>query len=168
MKKITILFLLLYININAFSQPMKVEVDGNVSFDNTGYLISEAGEDFASNIESESTVQVSVTSSNYWDKRNNPNGKWRVNVHKSDIQWDSDLILQISRSGNGYKAKNRKSPNIHDGESYLPVTNTPSYFFRGKSEILYIPINVSVSGFSITMGAREYETNIILTVYDDW
>lgn len=149
------------------AQPMVVEVQGNATFNNL-YVISEAGADFPPNIESESNVEISVLYSNDWDKRDNPNGKWRIQINKSDINWNTKLSLLIKRTGDGYRSGSNGHSNIHDGENYLPVTDSPSYFFRGKGEITNIPLQLSISGFSITMGAQEYETGIILTVYDDW
>ena len=167
MKNITIPVLFLFFSIGAFGQPLKVEIENNARFENTNYMINEAGEDFPS-IESESNVQVSITYSNYWDKKDNPNGKWRINVHKSDIQWNSNLMLQIKRTGNGYKGENDKKGNIHDGDNYQTVTNTPIYFFQGKDEINYIPLQLKIEGLSVTMGAQDFETKVVLTVYDDW
>lgn len=167
MKKLAIILIILSFSTGVFCQPISIEIENNARFENPNYMINEAGLDFPS-IESESTVQISVTFSNYWDKKDNPNGKWRINVHKSDIQWNQDILLQIKRTGDGYKAKNDKNGNIKDGDDYQIITDAPSYFFQGKDEITYIPLLLKVDGLSVTMGALDFETNIILTVYDDW
>lgn len=168
MKKILFLFsICLALNLVAFSQPLTIEINGSATFNNLQFNVSEAGEDFPSNIESESNLEVSVVYNNFWDKKDNPNGKWRINVHKTDITWNPDINLQIKRTGKGFKSGGNGNPNIQDGENYLPVSNTPTYFFRGKDEIINIPITVQISGISLTMGAKDFETNIMLTVYDD-
>ena len=168
MKKLLLLFsfnLVLYLV--AESQPISVEVNGNATFNNLQFNVSEAGEDFAANIVSESNLEVSVVYTSFWDKKDNPNGKWRMNVHKTDINWNPDISLQIKRTGNGLKFESTGNPNIHDGESYQPVSDIPVYFFRGKDQIVNIPVEIQLSGISLTMGAQNFETNILLTVYDD-
>ncbi len=167
MKQYLILLIFLAGYISSTAQSMVVEVQGSATFNNL-YVISEAGADFPSNIESESNMEISVLYSSYWDKRDNPNGKWRIHINKSDINWNSNLSLLIKRSGDGYKNGSNGTANIHDGENYLPVTDSPSYFFEGKGEITNIPLQLSISGFSIIMGSQEYETSITLTVYDGW
>ena len=77
-------------------------------------------------------------------------------------------MLEAARTGSGYNPDNNGNPNISDGESFQTITNNPTYFFRGKDQIAYIPFNLRLSGVSVTMGAQNYETNVVLTVYDDW
>ena len=147
---------------------MEISVSGNAIFDNSLYTVSEAGEDFAENIVSESNVEISVVQSSDSDKNNNNNQKWSINVYKTDIDWDSNISLQIKRSGDGKKTKGNGNTNIHDGENYRDVTDVSTYFFQGKAEIINIPIDIQLSGISLIMGARDFETNIVFTVYDSW
>lgn len=161
----SILFLLL-LNF-AWGQELKVTIEGNTTFDNSQYSIREAGEDFSSSIESESYVYISVLYSNYWDKKNNPNKKWRIYIHKSNLSWDTNLTVDAKRIGKGHNLKNKGNPNIYDGDNYQTATNTPTYFFGGKGEITYIPVNLKIDGISVVMGAKEFETNMVFTVYDD-
>ena len=161
----SILFLLL-INI-AWGQELKVTIEGNATFDNSQYSIREAGEDFPSSIESESSVYISVLYGNYWDKKNNPNKKWRIHIHKSDLSWDANLMVEAKRTGKGYNSKKKGNPKIYDGDNYQTATNIPTYFFGGKDEITYIPVNFKIGGVSVIMGAKEFETNMVFTVYDD-
>ncbi len=148
-------------------QGLKVEVSGNINFPSTQFSITEAGDDFPSSLESESLVNMSVLYNDYSNRKINPNQKWRVQVNKADVFWNSDLDLEIIRTGNGERVNSNGSPNINDGTNYQQVTNLPTYFFRGRDEIAYIPVKFKVSGFSITMGAVNYETNIVFTVYED-
>lgn len=150
------------------SQNLKVEVEGEAVFGNSIYSIGEAGEDFPASVESETSVLISVLFTDFWDKKNNPDRKWSMHIHKSDLIWDENLHLQAKRTGKGIKPEKNGSTNIHDGESFQNITNTNTYFIRGKDEIAFIPILLKLSGFSIAMGAGEYETKIFLTVYDDW
>ncbi len=148
-------------------QSMSIDINGNASFNNLIFDIKEAGEDFQPNIESESNLEISITYINFWDKKDNPNEKWRINVHKSDITWNSEINLQIKRSGDGNSTSKKSRIKLNDGENFQTITNTPSYFFRGKDEVENIPLDIQLNGISLAMGAQEFETNIILTVYDD-
>lgn len=167
MRKIqySILFLL-FINI-AWGQELKISIEGDAKFDNSQFSIREAGEDFPSSVESGSSVYISVLYGNYWDKKSNPNKKWKINIHKSDLTWDTNLMLEAKRTGKGYNSKKNGNSKIYDGNNYQIATNTPTYFFSGKDEITDIPISFKIEGVSIIMGAKEVETNIVFTVYDD-
>ena len=165
MKKILCSFIVLFVTFFAYSQQMTIQVDGNVTFDNSLYTIMEAGNDFPASIENESALYVSITKfsgGNY-----NANQKWKINILKSDLIWNPNLILEVIRTGDGRRPDNPGNTIISDGTSYQTITNTSNYFFSGKSEIVNIPINFKLSGVSITMGAKNFETNIYLTVYDD-
>lgn len=152
-----------------FGQGMEVLVDGMVAFDNSNFNIREAGADFPQSIESESSLFVSITSKNHWDKHDNPNKKWRIEIHKSDHVWNDDFVIEVKRNGNGRKStkKKGKKSKINGGENYQPIGAMPNYFFDGTDQISEIPLKVKLSGFSIIYGARDYETSLILTVYDD-
>lgn len=148
-------------------QSLIIEVNGDANFTNMLAPITEAGNDFPSSLESESSVFVSVLQNNQLDKKKNQNQKWRVFIHKMDMTWNSNLILEARRTGNGSRPNNPGNPNISNGENFQQVTDISSYFFEGRSEIIQIPLALKLAGFSVTMGARDYETNIVLTVYDD-
>jgi len=166
MKKIFIVLSLLLIGIISHAQQMNIQVNGNVTFDNSLFSITEAGNDFVSSITNDFPVNVSLQYTSFWDKIFSPNKKWRLNVQKSDILWHSDLKLEIIRIGNGDRPW-RGNVVIHDGTNYQLVTNTSTYFFRGQNEISNVPLYFKLSDYSVTMGAKDFETNILLTVYDD-
>lgn len=166
MKKTAGVLILLFFVVSGFCQ-MVIEVDGNITFNNSSYIITEAGNDFPSSIENESSVYVSVLYSSFWDKYFNPNQKWKVDIQKSDLTWDQDLKLEAIRTGDGTRSWYGGKSNISDGTTYQTITNTSNLFFKGKNEVNYVPLNFKLSGVSITMGAQDFETNIILTVYDD-
>jgi len=152
----------------AFSQQLVVEIEGEGTFNTAMLSIDEAGDDFPSDIEAENPFYVSVFHADSWDKKVNPSDRWNIKIYKSDSNWDNELQLETKRTGNGYNSNGGGNPNIHDGEIYQTVTNTPVYFFRGQSEITDIPVLLKLSGFSLSMGAETYDTNIIFTVYDSW
>lgn len=164
----SILIFTIALSTPGIGQILKVEVEGEARFTNFQNYTIEAGNDFPSSIESESEVHISMVYNNLLNTGNNPNQKWRLTIQKSDLTWNSGLNLEARRTGNGFKRKGAGNPNIIDGMTYQAVTNNPVYFFRGRDEILYIPIQLKVNGFSLVMGASDFETSIVLTVYDDW
>jgi len=170
--KVVLSFFFMLMATFSFSQQLEVLVSGNINFDNSSYAISEAGNDYQASIETQSSIFVTVDYTfwlynYYW-----PQGKkWSISVNKADVLWDPQLKLEIRRTGNGtsYNWNNRKNKvNISDGMEFQPISDTPIYFFKGKDAVYDIPITFKVSGASVTMGAKQFETNIILTVTDSW
>ncbi len=126
------------------------------------------GLDFPSSIESEPTVNISVLYNDNSNAKANPNQKWRIFINKSDLIWNPSLTVEAIRTGSGKNMIHKVFQLISDGESYQEITDVPSYFFKGRSEIAYIPLQFRISGLSVVLGANSYETNIVLTVYEDW
>ena len=168
MKNIFYFILLILIPFLTEGQELTVQVDGDADFTHNLTPISEAGLDYPSTLQAESSVYVSVISNNLLDKRKNPNEKWRIHVHKLDMEWNQELALEARRTGSGFKPDNPGNPNINDGDNFQQITNIPVYFFRGRGEIVQIPVALQLRGFSVTMGARDFETSLVFTVYDDW
>lgn len=154
---------------HALGQQLKIELEGNATFDNSNLSVSEAGEDFPPSVESETSFFISVlyTDDNL-NRKKNPNTKWNIRVFKSDLTWNNDLKLEARRTGRGQRVGHPGNPNVQDGDNYQNVTNTPTFFFRGMGEVVNIPVTFNLSGFSLTMGASTYETRVVFTVYDDW
>jgi hypothetical protein len=166
MKKTIFTLIFLITALLAICQEMKIEVEGVTTFDNSNFTITEAGNDFPSSITSESSVYLSVVFADYWDKKINSKN-WKIDIYKSDLNWNTDLNLEVKRTGDGQNAGNKGKVKIEGGESYNSISNTSYSFFSGMKEVNYIPISFRLSGFSITMGAGNYETNVVLTIYDD-
>ncbi|HZH72090.1 MAG TPA: hypothetical protein VFD91_06340 [Mariniphaga sp.] len=166
MIKIYLLFFLTaFIPITGFGQKHSIFVDGDINFDNSYLSITEAGMDYTTTNPSEGTLQLSVL---YTLKpENNPNYNWRVSVHVQNLEWNESLKIKIRRTGSGRNKNNSGNPKIYDGLVYQPVSNTPIPFFKGKGEIIEIPVSVTISGYSVIMGAGESESSLIFTVYDD-
>lgn len=162
----TLILFSLFVGLLVNAQQMNVSVDGVASFDGTNFTISEAGEDFASTIESEASVFISVNSNDELDKKINPNQKWRIEIVKEDLMWDGDIQLEIIRTGDGYGNGNNKNQ-IFDGTNYQLIDGISRYFFRGRGVVTEIPVQLRLSGFSVTLGAQDFETNVVLTIYDD-
>lgn len=168
MKKFTFSIIAIFFSLLVSGQNLKVEIEGNATFDNSLFTISEAGNDFPAFIESESSIYVSIVNDNYLDKNKNKNYKWKIEINKADLTWDDDLKLEAKRTGKGHKSRRNGKSNLHGGSNYQVITNNGIEFFKGKGEFENIPINLKLSGFSVTMGAKDFETNIVFTVYDEW
>jgi hypothetical protein len=150
------------------AQLLTVVVEGDANFNQTLIPVREAGTDYASVLEAVSSVYISVLNYNELGQNQNSNERWSVYLHKSDTGWDDQLLLEARRSGDGYNVNNQGNPNIHDGINYQPLSDNQLYFFRGRGEIASIPVSLRLSGFSVTMGAGDFETNLVFTVYDNW
>ncbi|MGC9353277.1 MAG: hypothetical protein ACP5D9_05530 [Mariniphaga sp.] len=163
----TVVFLILIAHF-VCGQQLNVEIQGEADFGNLLNPVCEAGDDYNSYLEDESGVFISVLYSNVFDYLFNPNKKWSIYVHKSDVDWPSDFSLKVRRTGNGSRVWFGSGVNINHGVNYQEITNNPVYFFRGRHGISNIPLAFQLSGFSVTMGAGDFETSIVFTVYDDW
>jgi len=159
---------LLLVSWFAKAQQLQLEVNGVATFDISNFNVSSAGSDFSSNIQSESAILLTVDSGDEWDNLNNPNRKWKIEVRRDDISWNDGIQLEIVRTGNGYWKNNKGNEgHIENGTNYQNIETNSSYFFGGKGLISDIPIQLRLSGFSIVYGANDYETNVVLTIYDD-
>lgn len=151
----------------AMAQKMKVDVDGQLEFDNSEFTVDEAGENFKSSVESESSMYFSIEANDDYEKKINKNQKWNVSIYKEDYNWNDGLILEARRTGNGTRAQGKRD-RIWDGTTYQEITNNSTYFFRGRGEIVDIPISFKLSGVSLEMGAGNFESKIIVTITDKW
>ncbi len=167
MKIILFKMLILLLPFIAQGQQLVVQIDSEINFDSSSLIISEAGEDFTASVESYAPVYVSVLSDNQLDKKINPGHSWRIFIHMQEIDWNDDLRLEVKRTGTGSKPDSNGKPQISNGENYQLIQSTPGYFFNGKGEIAQIPLGFRISGFSVTMGAKNFESSLIFTVYDD-
>lgn len=153
----------------ANAQYMELSVDGMVSFDGTDFTINEAGEDWSPSVESQSNISVSIEFQSFWDGLFNPNRRWRVEVMKEDLSWNNQVALEIRRTGDGYANwyNNQGKTRIDGGENYLVVDGVSRDFINGRGRAYSVPLQLKLSGISVTLGAQDFETNVILTIYDN-
>lgn len=168
MKYLIYLILFLFPAVATFGQQFKIAVEGNVSFDNSVFNVTEAGQDFPASFESAASVFVSILSNDELNKKVNPNAKWLVTIQKTDVTWDNNLVIEAIRTGDGSNANNNGKVKINGGQNYQPITDVGLAFFDGQNEIVNIPVGLKISGASVTMGAKQFETSVILTISDDW
>lgn len=162
------LMLFLFPAITSFGQQFKISVDGSVTFDNSMFIVTEAGEDFPASVESAASVFVSIIANDNLNKKVNPNAGWAVTIQKADVNWDNNLNIEARRTGDGNNIGNQGKVKINGGQNYQTITDVGIAFFDGQNEMENIPLSLRISGASVTMGAKQFETNIILTVSDSW
>lgn len=168
MKKIIITFCLVLSVAALTAQVLNVSVSGRANFNSSLYTINDAGEDFPSSVSDESSVSISLSYIGFWDGIFGADVKWRVLVSKSDMNWPTNLLLTIARNGDGVKdAIWGSRPLIYNGLAYQTISNNPTYFFSGRYGIRDIPLKLKLSGASLTMGAKQFDTSIMFTVYEE-
>jgi hypothetical protein len=89
---------------------------------------------------------------------------WRVDVSKSDINWNNNLVLSNVRTGNGTFQSTFFSSGISGGTTFQTITNANTPFFNGNGNITNIPIQFQLSGYSLLIPAGTYSTNVIYTL----
>ena len=162
-KRIVLIIIFFVMASNGFAQEFYLTCPGAIFIDDSQLTINEAGEDLDVVLQTSTDVYLNVTSDNFWNLKNE---KWRIYVHKSDVEWNDELDLQIKRSGKG-SLEGKGKPVLRDGNGWQSIGNVPNYWFRGKDKVNNIPINFRIMNVSLSMGARDFETDLILTVYDD-
>lgn len=167
MKKIILSIIIVSLGFSISAQNLQVDVTGDAIFDSSNFSVSEAGEDYSSSSNMEKSIFLTIRLSDSWSGKSNPKVSWTVSIHKSDLIWDTNLTLTTKRNGDGENLNSKGKVKIYDGTSYQSISNNPIYFFSGESEVANIPLKLKLNGLSIVMGARDFETNIMLTVYDD-
>ncbi len=163
MRRIVILFAFIFFLKTGNAQEFKVSANGMVSFSVAELVVGEAGNDINATLSS-NTIYLSIGSDYFWDMKNE---RWSIYVNKSDIDWDDDIELNIKRTGSGAYTQRKGNPYVKNGKNFQKITNNPSYFFNGKDKISNIPLEFQLKNMSLTMGAHDFETDVIFTIYDD-
>lgn len=164
MKQYTFLILLCFFAVGVHAQGLQLSLTGMVTFDVVQINVSDPGEDVEAVITANSGVRLSVESNNYWEQKNE---KWRIYVHKKNVEWVDEIKLELRRQGDGEKKDKKGAGNIHDGSTFTEITDNPTYFFRGMGLISNIPLDFRLNELSLSLGANEFETDVVFTIYDD-
>lgn len=126
--------------------------------------ITEAGMDFQNELEfstNEVVISVAISPQNL---ENVVYNSWQIHVSKNDVDWNDSLKLYLRRSGSGKSDYNNKPQN---GTNYQIVDSSSSYLFEGNGWINSIPIQIKLTGLSVTLPAKSYTTDIIFTLIDN-
>ena len=119
-------------------------------------LLSGAGSDLRDTYESPSdatTIQILDCSGTV--------ESWRVDVSRSDVEWDNNLTLFVRRTSNGIG-----DGTIRDGEEYQEVTSSSASLFSGEGDRQFINVQYKLTGESTQVPRNQYISNIIFTVVD--
>ncbi len=130
-----------------------ITATGNWSVHISAMSLPEAGTNFNSTY----TSSAGQTFIDIDDRNKKYN--WRIDVRKSDLNWNSNLLLYIRRTGNGVT----KAGAPLGGTNFQLLTNTNQYFFHGTRDNFLIPLQYQLTGVSVTLPAQNYSTNIIFT-----
>ena len=118
-----------------------------------GDLVSGAGSDFASQLESaggQATMDIS----------NSGGAGWTVRVRKSDLAWSSGASLAVklsSPSGTG-------PGSVSGGASYLAVTDSDQVLMTGSGDRSGIQLRFRLQGVSIRNARGNYGTSLTYSV----
>lgn len=135
-----------------------ISVTGNLTRTiDTSDLQSGAGSNLISIYESVSDHGL-MTLSNTTGNADN----WRVDVRRSDTTWNGNLVLFVKRTGDG-----SGGGSISGGSGYQQITALDSQFFSGSGDRTNIPIQLKLSGVSITIPPNTFSTTVIYTVVDN-
>ncbi|MBI5913956.1 MAG: hypothetical protein HY842_01150 [Bacteroidetes bacterium] len=138
-----------------------IDVTGSWSYSVPVSDITEAGNNFSGTYTSgASQVLIDVDKPRHSAAIFN----WRVDVKKTDIDWNSALSLYARRTGDGVPADSNGSSSVSGGTSYLLITNSNQQFFTGIRGRLDIPIQYQMQNVSVLIPAKTYSTTIIYTV----
>jgi len=122
-------------------------------------LVGGAGTNLNSTYQSD-PAQVYVTISNC----TRTTEKWHVNVKRTDTVWDSQLQLWVQRTGSGVGSGWLWG----GGATYQQVGLTDGYFFYGKGDLSSIPIQLELTGVSVSIAPGTYSTTVTYTLVDGW
>lgn len=151
MKNLLYTLIILFLTNNANAQSINITGQWNYTIPTSA--ITEAGEDFSGTYESSvNQLYLNVTH----------NHKWAVSVKKNNIVWNDNILIWIHRTGNGYGRGN-----IKGGENYIDIPNHEVGFVTGNKEQYDVPLQLQLSGVSVTIPANNYITEIVFTLTDD-
>ena len=140
---------------------IQITVTGDWNFSIPSSDITEAGSDLTGVYSSNSDeVLIDVFQAILAD--NNKDHYWRVDISKTDVDWDNNLVLYARRTTDGVPMVSIAK--IAGGTSYQEITNLDTYFFRGVRSILDINVQYQIKGATLTLPAKTYSTVISYTV----
>ena len=86
---------------------------------------------------------------------------WKVEVHRLDTNWDSNVRLYVRRTSDG-----TGSGSISGGTSFVEVTTVDGVFFTGGGNRSSIDVEMKITGLSVGVSVDTYITSVTHTVID--
>lgn len=102
---------------------------------------------------SEVTLDVSLTAS--------ATDRWRVEVRRTNSVWNSAMHMWVRRTGVGSGLGS-----VAEGTSWVEVTSTNAAFFEGEGNRSGVPIEIRLTGLSLSVAPDAYLTTIQYTLID--
>lgn len=151
------------IPVSSYSQ-ITLETQNNINAHILESSITEVGVDLENTFETGSdetilSVKILPESLNNMLYRS-----WDINISKNDIDWHNDLKIYVKKTGNGESEFNTTTLG---GGVYQKIENYDQYFFEGTGWIENIPLQYKITGISVTVPAKTYTTEIIITLSDN-
>ena len=88
--------------------------------------------------------------------------RWRVDVHKVDGTWHSDVHLYIRRSSDGWTDLGLGT--ISGGSSYIEVTGVSQTFYSGSGNRYDADVQLKLTGISLSIPPGTYSTTVYITL----
>lgn len=127
----------------------------NLTLDGT-QLSGGAGSDFPSSFTSASNAivaDITGTVDQFDD--------WAVDIHYTDVSWDSSLSLSVVRTTDGTGLGT-----ISGGAPVMEITDTSARFFQGTGDRSSIHIQLILEGASVTLGENTFSVQLTFTLLD--
>ncbi|WP_347838900.1 hypothetical protein [uncultured Draconibacterium sp.] len=157
-----------------YGQNFNVSVSGYVDFGDGLTLVGEAGSDFSAVLESQSDLSLTVAyrSGSILAYLFNPDRPWKLTVGMTgSSDWDSDVLrLEMKRnvsSGSLIYGWFAGPKYIAGFESYETLTEGINSEIYGRHGIQNIEFDFRIKGASVILGAKDFETDVVFTVYDN-
>lgn len=120
--------------------------------------VTEAGNDFQATYTSAAN-QVLL---NFFKIQGNSPFNYRIDIRKSDIDWNASLKLYARRSGDGNPLTGNTG--ISGGTTFQLLTNTNQLFFSGYRGRDNVPVQFQLTGVSVLIPAKTHTTTVIYTI----
>jgi len=119
-------------------------------------LIAGAGSDINNSFVSISNqVMIDITDVNSIENN------WRIDIHKTDVIWDTNIQLFIARTGEG---SGQKNSTILGGLTYQNITDREQLFFAGRGQRSGVPIQLKFEGLTIGLPNGSFSTTVVYTI----
>ncbi len=160
----SIFFILFCFTRNVLLAQLIVENDTNLHFDVSQVHVNEAGDNFQTELQTGSDELLVGVRFMPNTVENAMYRQWQLSIKKVDYDWPSQLNVWARRTGPG---NNDYGHQLLHGETYQALDWEDQFFFSGTGHFDHIPIQFKISGISVTLPAKSYLTEIIITLWEE-
>ena len=119
-------------------------------------LLTGAGSGLVSSKDSASSevvLEVTLTSGS--------TDRWRIDVRRANSVWNGDVHVWVRRTGGG-----SGTGSVASGLTWTEVGSTDTQFFDGEGDRAGLPIQIRVTGISLSITPDAYLTSVQYTLID--